>query len=659
MRQSILLLLLTIFGQVSKGQNLVIEDSCYLSDNTILQNYNLPIIRTIYGGSKIIPIFEGNWTNEAKGAFRHACLIWEEVIPTTYPIKIRAIMDENRNVSNNTISKFTTVCINDFFHWTPRSLNVQVKAMMFTEKTGKYNSEFYKDVIDSLKFYTPEIELTYYNKNNRLYDMCSFSLEGVSEADKYDFVTIVMRDIAMSLGLTCSFTKNQQNQLTINEDYLTPFENDIYTALGRNQQTAYLLATQGEVNVDGYKLYAPTTWDRNLSLKYFIPDSTCKLTQLLTYNFGKGSVIRDIVDDNTNNIFKEILKWKGDIATGNNTSTNGSLNVLQNGNISEKLPYNSTTTIYNSDFINSTNVFTNDATDYHIVYSSNSSEFTLDNSTWMTETDKYLPMFGVNDEGWYVAILKNDGEWDIVYTQSLLLGDLSINVSNLNLHFSQEEYARTCDGYLRCRITYCRFNYQALKLQATSRYYVLDYLPQKINMAKSRIALTEEGEESYYRYVDIGLNKIEGTNRIIVSQLDEGEDYPYYYEINDFKKGYFTALVDKEYYSTFTITAYNSNGTTTSESFVLPPLEPVTSYAVNFSIENKKITVTPTSERAKDKQIIKSYEIKEINNIYKNKIQNGTYNNKERIDISNLKKGLYILTVTDIRGHIHSIKFSI
>ena len=34
-------------------------------------------------------------------------------------------------------------------------------------------------------------------------------------------------------------------------------------------------------------------------------------------------------------------------------------------------------------------------------------------------------------------------------------------------------------------------------------------------------------------------------------------------------------------------------------------------------------------------------------------------NDKERIDISNLSKGLYILTVTDIRGHIHSFKFSI
>ena len=178
-------------------------------------------------------------------------------------------------------------------------------------------------------------------------------------------------------------------------------------------------------------------------------------------------------------------------------------------------------------------------------------------------------------------------------------------------------------------------------------------------MAKSRVSLTEEGEYSYYRYVDIGINNLEGINRIIVSQLDEGEDYPYYYEINDFKKGYFTALVDKEYYSTFTITAFNGNGTTTSETFVLAPLEPATSYAVNFSIDNKKITVKPTSERAKNKQIIKSYEIKEINNIHKNKIQNGTYNDKERIDISNLSKGLYILTVTDIRGHIHSFKFSI
>ena len=30
-----------------------------------------------------------------KGAFEYACKIWEEAMPTTFPIKIKAVLDEN------------------------------------------------------------------------------------------------------------------------------------------------------------------------------------------------------------------------------------------------------------------------------------------------------------------------------------------------------------------------------------------------------------------------------------------------------------------------------------------------------------------------------------------------------------------------------------
>lgn len=38
-----------------------IEDLSYSSESVIDKNIGLPIVRSIYGGTKIIPEFEGNW----------------------------------------------------------------------------------------------------------------------------------------------------------------------------------------------------------------------------------------------------------------------------------------------------------------------------------------------------------------------------------------------------------------------------------------------------------------------------------------------------------------------------------------------------------------------------------------------------------------------
>lgn len=92
MKRFVLFLSLFICTQAMTAQTSYEEDS-YVSDEMVLTNFGLPAIRNIYGTSRIIPVFEGNWTNEMKGAFEYACKIWEEVLPSCFPIHIRAIMN--------------------------------------------------------------------------------------------------------------------------------------------------------------------------------------------------------------------------------------------------------------------------------------------------------------------------------------------------------------------------------------------------------------------------------------------------------------------------------------------------------------------------------------------------------------------------------------
>lgn len=84
-------LLLTVLGVLSlhcMGQD-VIEEVSYVSNQTIAKLYGLPIKRTVSGGTKINVDFVGGWTKDMEGAFTYACKLWEEAIPTTFPIRIK------------------------------------------------------------------------------------------------------------------------------------------------------------------------------------------------------------------------------------------------------------------------------------------------------------------------------------------------------------------------------------------------------------------------------------------------------------------------------------------------------------------------------------------------------------------------------------------
>lgn len=263
-----------------------------------------------------------------------------------------------------------------------------------------------------------------------------------------------------------------------------------------------------------------------------------------------------------------------------------------------------------------------------------------------------------------MALLKKDGTWDIVYDISVIPSYLDVSMNDFQYHYDMNEYARTADGFLRCRVVYNQNywdniydrTYRSMK----TRYYVLNYLPQRTEMKFSGVmpttstrALTNE----YMRDIKIGIKNLEGTERIVVEQLDEGERVPSKFEVYDFKKGYFVATVDKEFYSEFTIVAYNKNGSTRSETIEIAPLEPASQ---NFEIQvlNDEIKIKNARKRNLPKTLLASYEILPLNNYVSRSLLKGNIeSNEPSINISSLRAGTYVLNYYDTRNIKHSVKF--
>lgn len=265
-----------------------------------------------------------------------------------------------------------------------------------------------------------------------------------------------------------------------------------------------------------------------------------------------------------------------------------------------------------------------------------------------------------------VSLLKNDGTWDNVFIGSPPTSYIPINTADFEYHEKLEDYARSPDGYLKCRIVY---NYPYTNSKGVRKndcrvlYYVMDCKPQQVEMSysglssefdESEIVYHVDDQDEYLRDVRIGMKNLEGTTRVVVEQLDEFDYVPISYEGQDFKKGYFIATVDKEFSSSFTITAYNNSGNTRSETFTLPPLEPWDGNA-NLTITDNCIAINGGASRMRPKKEF-NYVISSIS-AYDTKImKSGDVSNNNIIDISDLASGLYVMTLYR-DGKKQSIKF--
>ncbi len=666
MKKILLIQFFLILGITANGQR-ADESYSYASETYIEKHLDLPIVRKLAGGTIFNVTYEGTWTNEMKGAFEYACKVWEENLPTALPINIVAKIGRIRQSGGaKPISKVeyrTGTFVDNDYETVSMHLSSQVKYVLLAEFMNGYQHYFLS--ADSAFIMQPDITITY---NEDLLDDISYSLYS-TPTNKYDFVTLVLRDIAIGLGFNWSFKANvNEKRMSVDETLCTPYEKHIMDAIGSNDPyVIYKNATKGtlDINIPNYgkmTLYAPTAWQAGLSLNSFISDSTKNITKLLSNEFGKGTVIRNITDDYSV-LLKNAMDWYWhDAPVGDPSNQNSAIYTSTD----QVIPYGGTiTNVQNSLQTVSMESGKTGLTAYaksdNNVQAKNNTGFSINDYCKPYDCNFIAKNSPLTHEGYTIALLKKDGTWDVVSIVELD-EDFEINVNNLNLEDDISNYARTCDGYLRCRVNRCMLGYgynQVYRSQRT-RYYVLDYLPQRVKMDFSGImpmASTRSVANEYLRDIKIGIKNLEGVERVVVEQLDEGERVPSKFEVTDFKDGYFVATVDKEFYSDFTVVSYNKNGGTRSETFTVEPLEPA-EQNYNVQVLDNEIRITSARERKKSKKMLVSYEILPIDEYTIRPIVNNMIeNNKANIDITSLSKGTYVLNYYDVRGCKHSVKF--
>lgn len=668
--KKITLSLLSLIVTLSINSQTIIESDSYGIDQYIEKCSDIPVKREINGGTVFKITYEpkSEWNNAMKGAFEYACKIWEEQLPNTLPINITAKIGTIRGsgkgklISKVQPASFSFKNMSDSFGNVDENLSSRIKYVLLAEYNSGHNATFVEDINNEDFFNKPDITITY-NKN--MLDDFSYSLYN-TPVNKYDFVTIVLRDIAKGLGFISGFTANSSSEVFQNLNKpKTYYETIISAAIGGSDDAhiAYQNATQGalSLNVPKYgtlNLYAPSNWQNGISLNYFIPDSTKHFSEILNYQLGRGSVIRDITDK-YKTLFEYLQGWQTyNLVTGFNEKQ-----VSSEGSTNNMFDYNGSIAI-------STNSITQNKINNNITLHEEDSNSTLNQQdnfilrNYLFPYDYKYP----DDNGlgsWLVSLLKKAGTWDLVYRQGTGSWDipLEVSMSDLNINPDHSQYQRTCDGYLRCRITHYKQEYDNLYHKKTynikNHYYVLDYLPQKIQMgfdsSYSTASVPQKSiADDYTQVIKININGLEGVDKIVVEQLDEGNDLPIKFEVPDFKKGYFTATVDKELYTQFAVRSYNKNGSTKSDYLSIAPLSPV-QQLFKIQLVSNKINLT-YNKRSIFKNATYVINSTTYNNV--TPLKEGVINTtNSTIDISDINSGNYILTIRS-QGCQQSLKFS-
>lgn len=462
---------------------------------------------------------------------------------------------------------------------------------------------------------------------------------------------------------------------------MLPFESAIDKALSNygNPTGRLQIATQGELTLKqnnstlpDLKLYAPQTWANGVSLNYFIPQTGCDVSHLLTHDFCRGMVYRSLNDNYADYIFRELLGWNPDYVVSSNTPSSSS-----SGSTALKMPYNGSISI--------------NGTQYRTVQSDTSSDRQINATTAKTPSTRsyedndslyaYVSQFHPNypsitySHGWgtTVSILKKDGTWDAVAST----GELSPTflMSDLKFNGDSEVYARTVDGYLRAKFT-IHTDYGG-HISYANRFFVIDYKPQKIGLSyrygyqiaqvspefprnSNQDNMATTNEDNLDTSVIVGGNKetlvtlifsnLEGIDRLVVEQKKEGAKVPTKIEVTDFKKGRYSTKIIAT--TTFTVVGYNDNGYSRSESVTLHPIKAKPGGTIIHSIENGNIVLNEDDTEEGDYQYAIS---PSCGNSGQTTITGTT---TERIDISDLHPGFYsIKVINKLTGEQSSFSF--
>lgn len=566
--------------------------------------------RNVVGGTVIIPKFQGSGFNPTiKNAFQHACRIWEEKIPTTYPLSIEVRMAPL--IGTGTLAMVETTYLHN-------SEGKDIEQAFAKRRTqigweGYYN--YYVNRVDAIITFNSNQPFDYNEDPNNV------------SANKYDFITVAIQAIAKSLGFYMTSFFNGTNIVK-----LEPTSSLSKYVFGNNTSLSYqnIVNNGGKsINYAGrsWSLHCPSTYSLKFSLNYFAQDSSEVETIFMQPGISKGTAIR-YIGDSVNDVFN-VFHWKeGNIATGpaspqvHSASTGNVISYVGNNNLS-------------SNSLQS---------QLRIIEESNIE----DSLIWMASRRE--------DQGPGSYVLLKDGTWEAFQT----LQSLS------NVIPAMQNYARTADGFLRLMFittgydnlyhrTYDIINHALYKFPPQMPEFGLNSYSESNmnsssrNLCNSRRPVsygTREDEE--YLDVEIGFEQTEGCKYILVEQIDSDWPIPYTYYI-DPSEGAFIAYMTKQYPSTIKLTYINDEGQVISE----PQIFDFTS-EVSSTLRNVSFVQVGTKLYYEFKDIIqhensnlftaKKYTITKVNDgniCLKGNIRQAS----GYIDISSLPKGIYNILI--------------
>jgi len=232
------------------------------------------------------------FSNEAKEAFQYAVEIWQNLIYSPVPIRVRASwVSLDKNVLGNCgpadyYKNFNSTQIWNFYY--PVAL---VEKMLGEE----VNSPLSADIVAN------------FNKDFSWY----FGIDGKTPANQFDFVSTVLHELAHGLGFSGFFYSSGgrggygSDGAAVFDHYVTNKGGQqlVDTKIFANPSTILLQnLTSGWLDFDTRlaesqlpRLYAPSTWDSGSSI-YHLDDATYKVgdpNSLMTPFTGSGEAVHD------------------------------------------------------------------------------------------------------------------------------------------------------------------------------------------------------------------------------------------------------------------------------------------------------------------------------------------------------------------------------
>lgn len=671
MKKLLIMILMTLIGVIAFAQSDGAVVTRQPSNNDFADILrDMPDVRILNSGSKILVEYQGEWPEDMKGAFEYAAKIWEENIPMCVPIKITAKIEDFGGADElSSVQCFT------FSH---RAIDQAFSSM---DNICPYSVIKAQSMIDYNRYghcayygYLPDKN----EKENQLGDILtrtdmlisynsdkieefSFNLDAEAVQDKYDFVTLSMKNIAIGLGLGNRIMANPAEQkILFNDNSHTPFEKRILDNIGwTDASDAYLKATAGNVNVGyGMLLYAPSPFQNGISLRNTVPAGSNPINYLLAYDFSKGYVMRDIANYDWNSFFGKFLNWDLGMVTGH-----GKGDLEENLNYENTLPYSGSVSL--SNLYNSSSNRIQD-TKANVPFIANEGNDYSQNSI---SVDKFLRNHSLlldNEEDIFLeknilSVQRKDGTWDVLKSQPVMQGDFVIKLDDPLPH-DEEEYARSTTGKLKYRYVRKAMNWNNMSVpdKIYVAYFTREFTPQAPVIAYTGEIVEPEtatySEKDYYDdYVDVKIkvSNIEGATQMAIDQLDEGETETFTYEAEDFRKGYVVATLDPDLSSTITLLAVNKNGMRQSNPISIPALNSQ-ERNISFNVKKERIAISGLRDGETQNGRI-SYTL--TSPLSSAKIEEGKVHCDRNIDISTLSSGFYILTLEKNGKVIGSTRF--